>query len=245
MDHTQSKPTRGNDAEWGWYHYCPDTCRLCLKLKLVQFHFQLYPTFIFCSFRLCFFLLEPSFDSCHSASAVSTFSSIAAPHFLISSSPIFCAICSSSTLKWEGAHHPYLQLGELNCEGCSSRGIVEGILKAPRAAALRVTTIQCNKCYGAQLRWKSWLSIFLDPQPTLSTFQVGGNRSTRRKPTTFGRALTNSSHPTISEVKGLNRSFGLIDFACDRLLDDTRLVLRCLSPKRLLFSSRIIPVESA
>ena len=39
--------------------------------------------------------------------------------------------------KWEGAHHPYLQLGELNCEGRSSRGLVEGILKAPRAAALR------------------------------------------------------------------------------------------------------------
>ena len=34
---------------------------------------------------------------------------------------------------WEGAHHPYLQLGELNCEGRISRGL----LKAPRAAALR------------------------------------------------------------------------------------------------------------
>ena len=46
-----------------------------------------------------------------------------------------------SKAKWEGAHHPYLQLGELNCEGRSSRGLVEagveGILKAPRAAALR------------------------------------------------------------------------------------------------------------
>ena len=40
-------------------------------------------------------------------------------------------------VKWEGVHHPYLQLGELNCEGRSSRGLVEGILKAPRAAALR------------------------------------------------------------------------------------------------------------
>ena len=29
---------------------------------------------------------------------------------------------------------------------------------------------------------------------TLSTFPMGGNRRTRRKPTTFGRALTNSSH---------------------------------------------------
>ena len=62
--------------------------------------------------------------------------------------------------------------------------------------------------YGAQLRWNGWLSIYLDPQPAaLSTFQIGGNRSIRRKPTTFGGALTNSSHiprfdPTISEVKG-------------------------------------------
>ena len=52
-------------------------------------------------------------------------------------------------------------------------------------------------------------------RPTLSTLPVGGNRSTtRRKPTTFGRALTDSFHvsvmhesvariePTISEVKG-------------------------------------------
>ena len=31
-------------------------------------------------------------------------------------------------------------------------------------------------------------------QPTLSTFPVGGNRSTQRKPTTFGRALTESFH---------------------------------------------------
>ena len=30
--------------------------------------------------------------------------------------------------------------------------------------------------------------------PVLSTFPVGGNRSTRRKPTTFGRALTDSFH---------------------------------------------------
>ena len=30
--------------------------------------------------------------------------------------------------------------------------------------------------------------------PTLSTFPVGGNRSTRRKPTTFGRALTTLLH---------------------------------------------------
>ena len=32
-----------------------------------------------------------------------------------------------------------------------------------------------------------WARIFY---PTLSTFPVGGNRRTRRKPTTFGRALT-------------------------------------------------------
>ena len=44
---------------------------------------------------------------------------------------------SQPEVKWEGAHHPYLQLSELNCEGRSSRGLVEGILKAPWAAALR------------------------------------------------------------------------------------------------------------
>jgi hypothetical protein len=47
-------------------------------------------------------------------------------------------------------------------------------------------------------------------QPTLSTFPVGGNRSTRRKSTSFGRTLTDSFHTSctspriesaISEVK--------------------------------------------
>jgi hypothetical protein len=56
----------------------------------------------------------------------------------------------------------------------------------------------------------TFLTMFILTHP-LSTFPVGGNRSTRRKPTTFGRALTDSifSHesvakvkPTISEVKG-------------------------------------------
>ena len=70
----------------------------------------------------------------------------------------------------------------------SSRRHIEG------AAGCRLTT----QCYGAQLRWKGWLSIYLNRQPTLSTFQVGGNRSTRRKPTTFGRALTNSSHMSVA-----------------------------------------------
>ena len=44
-------------------------------------------------------------------------------------------VFASEKVKWEGAHLPYLQLGELNCEGRSSRGLVERILKAPRAAA--------------------------------------------------------------------------------------------------------------
>ena len=43
----------------------------------------------------------------------------------------------------EGAHHPYLQLGELNYEGRSLRGLVEGILKAPcRAAVLRPNAME-------------------------------------------------------------------------------------------------------
>ena len=66
---------------------------------------------------------------------------------------------------------------------CSRRHI-EG------AAGCRLTI----QCYGAQLRWKGWPSIYLDSQPILSTLQVGGNQSTWRKATTFGRALTNSSH---------------------------------------------------
>ncbi len=47
--------------------------------------------------------------------------------------------------------------------------------------------------HGAQLRWKGQLddhaSQELISQHTLSTFPVEGNR---RKPTTFGRALTDS-----------------------------------------------------
>ena len=47
-------------------------------------------------------------------------------------------------------------------------------------------------------------------QPTLSARPVGGNRSSRKKSITFGRALTNSFHisittriePKISEVEG-------------------------------------------
>ena len=40
-------------------------------------------------------------------------------------------------IKWEGAHHLYLQLGELNCEGRSSRGLVEDISKALRVLWLK------------------------------------------------------------------------------------------------------------
>ena len=61
-------------------------------------------------------------------------------------------------------------------KGRSSRSLVEGVLRAPRAAALRPNVTEHS--YGR----KGWLSIYFDPQPTLSTFQVGGNRSTRRKP---------------------------------------------------------------
>ena len=90
-------------------------------------------------------------------------------------------------VKWEGAHRPYLQLGELNCEGRSSRGLVEGIVKTPRAAALRPNAMEHSYDGGVQ--------------PALSTFQVGGNRSTWRKPTTFGRALTNFSHMSVASPK--------------------------------------------
>ena len=90
--------------------------------------------------------------------------------------------CSSSLLAAGRAELRRTQLTR------SSRRHIEG------AAGCRLTT----QCYGAQLRWKGWPSIYLDPQSTLSTFQVGGNRSTRRKPTTFGRTLTNSSHMSVA-----------------------------------------------
>ena len=91
--------------------------------------------------------------------------------------------CSSSLLAAGRAELQRTQLKR------SSRRHIEG------AAGCRLTT----QGYGAQLRWKGWLSIYFDPQPTLSTFQVGGNRSTRRKPTTFGRALTYSnSHMSVA-----------------------------------------------
>ena len=89
--------------------------------------------------------------------------------------------CSSS---WLAAGRAELQRTQLWRSSC--RRHIEGV------AGCRLTT----QCYGAQLRWKGWPSIYLDPQPTLSTFQVGGNRSTRRKPTTFGR--TNSSHMSVA-----------------------------------------------
>ena len=89
--------------------------------------------------------------------------------------------CSSSLLAAGRAELRMTQLTR------SSRRHIEG------AAGCRLTTQR----YGAQLRWKGWLCIYLDPQPTLSTFQVGGNRSKpTRKPTTFGRALSTRRKPT-------------------------------------------------
>ena len=83
---------------------------------------------------------------------------------------------------------------------CSSSLLAAGRAELRRTQLTRSSRLT-TQCYGAQLRWKGWLSIYLDPQPTLSTFQVGGNRSTRRKPTTFGRALTNSSHMSVASPK--------------------------------------------
>ena len=52
----------------------------------------------------------------------------------------------------------------------------------------RITFIQ-NWLFLRQLRFTS-LSVFILTHPV--NFPVGGNRSARRKPTTFGRVLTNS-----------------------------------------------------
>jgi hypothetical protein len=51
------------------------------------------------------------------------------------------------------------------------------------------------------------------PSPVLSTFPVGGNRSTRRKLTTFGRVLTASdvnfkaTHAVFIELQQVKDSF--------------------------------------
>ncbi len=39
--------------------------------------------------------------------------------------------------------------------------------------------------------------FILTPPPPLSTFPVGGNQSNPRKPTTFGRASTDSFHMSL------------------------------------------------
>ncbi len=89
--------------------------------------------------------------------------------------------------KCRCANYPYLQLrAKLNCEGDQVKGLLKALIAATYCSAARH--------HGAQLRWKGQLGL---TQPTLSIFPVGGNRSTRRKPTTFGRALTNSFHITI------------------------------------------------
>ena len=52
-----------------------------------------------------------------------------------------------------------------------------------------------------------FLTINPNPHP-VNVFSVGGNRRTRRKPTTFGRVLTNSSHVR-SDVRYRARSHDL------------------------------------
>ena len=84
-------------------------------------------------------------------------------------------------VKLKSAHDPlYLQLGELNCEGRISRGLVEGILKAPWAAALRpnVTEHSYDGRFG-------WVDILILNQPC----QHFKWDETRTKPTTFDGAF--------------------------------------------------------
>ena len=68
---------------------------------------------------------------------------------------------------------------------------------------------------------------------TLSTFPVGGSRSTRRKPTTFGRALTVSFHISAHKVRSVcsdDRSIDISFFFEFKLHSLTPLLLRpCLS----------------
>ena len=43
-----------------------------------------------------------------------------------------CKHDATTTFYWEGVHEPYIVAGKLNCQRHSSRGLVEGILNAPR-----------------------------------------------------------------------------------------------------------------
>jgi hypothetical protein len=59
-------------------------------------------------------------------------------------------------------------------------------------------------------------------QPSLSTFPVWGNRSTRRKPTTFGRALTDSSHESVARVESTISEVKCACSADDCATEDTK-----------------------
>ena len=74
---------------------------------------------------------------------------------------------------------------------------------------------------------------------TLSTFPVGGNRSTRRKPTTFGRALTllfsHEDWVRRFEIGGLKLKPGLSS-SCNRFSPWLKLLLTLLTHRSTILS---------
>ena len=72
-----------------------------------------------------------------------------------------------------------------------------GAFQWPITSSVTLTFFNLNELFLQQLRFTS-LSVFILTHPV--NFPVGGNRSARRKPTTFGRVLTDSFH--MSEALG-------------------------------------------
>jgi hypothetical protein len=87
------------------------------------------------------------------------------------------------------ANHPYTQLrAKLNGEGRSSVWSSRRLTKGASGSHL-MTHVRSRSTATVE---RSVRGASPNLQPTLSTFSMGGNRSTQRKPTTFSRALTNS-----------------------------------------------------
>jgi hypothetical protein len=66
-----------------------------------------------------------------------------------------------------------------------------------RHVQLSMPTIMCRRQKLSSTPSSSYFVVLLcvyPKSPCMLTFPVGGNRSTRKKPTTFGRALTDSFH---------------------------------------------------
>ena len=96
-------------------------------------------------------------------------------------------------VKWEGAHHPYLQLGELNCEGRSSRCLVAMAFEG--ATALRSNVTEHSYIYDGRVGRVSIL-ILNHPSQYFKR-EVTGVPGENPRPLAC-RAFTNSFHISVA-----------------------------------------------